>query len=131
MNLPNNLAHSQRFIMSTIAALALLPATANALDECMATLRDPHGSVEVPCDGGTKATLKGGEHFLAEPRPDGWNVYLKSGCDGFIGKAKLQLLPNEPLMKLNYDREKTQWQKWESAPDSERYDGKFRQRTRR
>ena len=92
--------------MSTIAALALLPATANALDECMATLRDPHGSVEVPCDGVTKATLKGGEHFLAEPRPDGWNVYLKSGCDGFIGKAKLQLLPNEPLMKLNYDRKR-------------------------
>jgi hypothetical protein len=108
--------------MSAIAAFALLHSTANALDECMATLKDPHGSVEVPCDGDTKATLKGGEHFLAQPGPDGWSVYLKSGCDGFIGKAKLQLLPNEPLMKLNYDREKKQWQKWQSAPDSERYD---------
>jgi hypothetical protein len=25
-------------------------------------------------------------------------------------------------MKLNYDREKKLWQKWQSAPDSERYD---------
>lgn len=110
------------YLLASFAAFALFHSTANALDECMATLKDPHGSVEVACDGGTKATSKGGEHFLAEPRPDGWTVYLKSGCDGFIGKAKLQLLPNEPLMKLNYDREKTRWQKWQSAPDSERYD---------
>jgi hypothetical protein len=53
---------------------------------------------------------------------DGWDVYLKSGCDGFIEKADLQLLPNEPLMKLNYDQEKKLWQKLQSARDSERYD---------
>lgn len=87
--------------LASITALALLHSTASALNECMATLKDPHGSVEVRCDGGTKATLKGGEHFLAQPRPDGWNAYLKSGCSGFIGKAKLQLLPNKPVMKLN------------------------------
>jgi len=83
------------------------------------------GSVEVRCDGGTKATLKGGEHFLAEPRPAGWNVYLKSGCGGFIGKAKLQLLPNEPLMKLNFDREKKSWRKLQSARDDQLGEASF------
>jgi hypothetical protein len=47
--------------------------------------------------------------------PDGWNVYLKSGCDGFIEKADLQLLPNEPLMKLNYGPQKKLWQKRQSC----------------
>src|SRR6476469_8168420 len=114
--------------MSAIAAFASFHATANALDECMATLKDPHGSVIVPCDlSGTAkfgtAKLKAGEHFLVEPvEGGGWSVYLKSGCNGFIKKADLQLSPNEPLMKLNYDREKTEWQKRQSAPDSERYE---------
>lgn len=96
-------------LLASVVALALLDSPANALDECMATLKDPHGSVIVPCDrGGTAkfgtAKLKAGEHFLAESGPDGSLVYLKSGCNGFIEKADLQLLPNEPLMKLNYDR---------------------------
>jgi hypothetical protein len=105
-----------RYLMASLAAFALLHSTANAVDECMATLKDPHGSVVVSCDGGTKATLKGSEHFLAEPRPDGWNVYLKSGCDGFIEKkVALQLLPNEPLMKLNFDQERKLWVKKQSA----------------
>ena len=99
MNLPSHLARSQTFIVSTIAVFALLHSTANAVQECMATLKDPHGSVEVSCDGDTKATLKAGERFLVERMPNGWTVYLKSGCNGFIEKAELQLLPNEPLMK--------------------------------
>jgi hypothetical protein len=115
MNLPSHLARSQTFIVSTIAVFALLHSTANAFQECMATLKDPHGSVVVSCDGGTKVTLKGGEHFLAEPRPDGWTVYLKSGCDGFIEKkVALQLLPNEPLMKFNYDAGEKEWRKLQS-----------------
>jgi len=109
-------------LLASVVALALLDSTAKAGDECMATLKDPHGSVIVPCDrGGTAkfgtAKLKAGEHFLVERMPNGWSVYLKSGCNGFIEKADLQLLPNEPLMKLNYDRQKTQWQKRQSAPD--------------
>ena len=89
----------------------------------MATLKDPHGSVEVPCDGDTKATPKAGEHFLVEHVegiPNGWTVYLKSGCNhGLIENVALQLLPNEPLMKLNYDREKKRWQEGQPVPDSE------------
>jgi hypothetical protein len=105
------------YLVASLAVLALLHSTANAFEECMAMLKDPHGSVEVSCDGGTKATLKGGEHFLAErlPEANSWNVYLKSGCRGFIEKADLQLLPNEPLMKLNFNQERNQWQKRQSA----------------
>jgi hypothetical protein len=108
-----------RCLLASLAAFALLHSTANALDECMATLKDPHGSVIVRRYGKVVARLKGGEHFLVKRMPDGWNVYLKSGCDGFIEKADLQLLPNEPLMKLNYDREKKVWREGQSAPDSE------------
>jgi len=111
------------YFLASFAVFALFHSTANARDECMATLKDPHGSVIVPCDmSGTAkfgtAKLKAGEHFLVERYPNGWVVYLKSGCNGFIEKADLQLLPNEPLMKLNYDREKKRWQKLQSAPDS-------------
>lgn len=110
------------YLLASLAAFALIPSTANASQsqECMATLKDPHGSIDVSCDEGTKATLNGGEHFLAEPGPDGWTVYLKSGCRGFIEKkVALQLLPNEPLMKLNFDRERKLWQKAQSDRDSE------------
>ena len=115
------------YFLASFAGFALFHSTANARDECMATLKDPHGSVIVPCDmSGTgkfgTAKLKAGEHFLVERYPNGWVVHLKSGCNGFIEKADLQLLPNEPLMKLNYDREKKRWQKLQSAPDSEMND---------
>jgi hypothetical protein len=108
-----------RYILASLAEFALLQSTANAFQEDMATLKDPHGSVEVSCDGGGTATLKAGEHFLVERMPNGWNVYLKSGCNGFIGKADLQLLPNEPLMKLNFDREEQRWRKAQSARDGD------------
>jgi hypothetical protein len=104
-------------LLASLAAFALLHSTANAFEECMATLKDPHGSVVVSCFGDTKATLKGGEHFLIERMPNGWNVYLKSGCNGFIEKVELQLLPTEPLMKLNFDQEKERWRKAQSARD--------------
>jgi hypothetical protein len=108
------------YLLTSFAAFALFRSTANAFNECMATLKDPHGSIEVSCDGDTKATSKAGEHFLVERMPNGWNVYLKSGCQGFIEKnVELQLLPNEPLMRLNFDQEKTRWRKFQSLPDKE------------
>jgi hypothetical protein len=98
---PSFLLMKPGYLLASFAAFALFHSTANALDECMATLKDPHGSVVVREYGKVVARLKGGEHFLVEPVPGGgWNVYLKSGCDGFIEKADLQLLPNEPLMKV-------------------------------
>src|SRR6266403_924320 len=80
--------------VAIVAALFLFHANSNAGNECMATLKDPHGSVDVSCDGDITATLKAGEHFLTAPAPNGWNVYLKSGCNGFIDRVDLQLLPH-------------------------------------
>jgi hypothetical protein len=105
------------YLIASLAGLALFHSTANALNECMATLKDPHGSVVVSCDEGGTTTLKAGERFLVERMPNGWTVYLKSGCRGFMEKTDLQLLPNEPLMKLNFDQERKQWQKWQSDRD--------------
>ena len=107
------------YLLASTTAFALLCSTANAVDECMATLKDPHASVELSCDEGGTATLKGGEHFLVNRITNGWMVYLKSGCRGFIEKADLQLLPNEPLMKLNFDQEKKGWRKLQSARDDQ------------
>jgi hypothetical protein len=107
------------YLLASFAAFALFHSTANALDECMATLKDPHGSVELSCDEGGTATLKKGELFLVNRITNGWTVYLKSGCRGFIEKADLQLLPNEPLMKLNFDQEKKSWRKLQSARDDQ------------
>jgi hypothetical protein len=107
------------YLLASFAAFALFHSTATAFQECMATLKDPHGSVELSCGGGGTATLKAGEHFLVKRISNGWNVYLKSGCNGFIEKAEFQLLPNEPLMKLNFDQEKKSWWKFQSLPDKE------------
>jgi hypothetical protein len=52
-------------LIASLAALALLPSTANALNECMATLKDPHASLKVLSGGKLVATLTGSEHFLA------------------------------------------------------------------
>src|SRR5947208_9845404 len=121
-----------RCLLASLAAFALLHPTAKALEECMATLKDPHGSVIVRRYGKLVATLKGGEHFLVERMPDGWNVYLKSGCDGFIEKkVALQLFPNEPLMKLNYNQEKKLWQKTAISPGFRALRRNLGQRTRR
>jgi hypothetical protein len=107
------------YFFAGLAAFGLLASAANAFQESMAMLKDPHGSVELSCDEGGTTTLKAGEHFLVERVTNGWNVYLKSGCRGFIEKADLQLLPNEPLMKLNFDQEKKSWRKFQSLPDKE------------
>ncbi len=74
------------YLLASFAAFALFHSTANALDECMATLKDPHGSVIVREYGKVVARLKGGEHFLVERMPDGWSVYLKFGCQGFCDR---------------------------------------------
>lgn len=107
------------YFFAGLSAFGLLHSTASAFEECMAMLKDPHGSVELSCDEGGTATLKGGEHFLVNRITNGWAVYLKSGCRGFMEKADLQLLPNEPLMKLNFDQEKKSWRKLQSARDDQ------------
>ena len=90
----------------------------------MAEINDPHGYTNVTDDDGKViAKVKNGERFIAAKltRPDDprWSVRLKSRVTGFMDKARIHLLPNEPLMKLNYDASKKEWRKWQSARKAE------------
>jgi uncharacterized delta-60 repeat protein len=101
----------------------------------MAVINDPHGYTNVrDYDGKVIARVKKGERFIAaKPRnkPDDpkWPVCLRGGpgsvltaklrVTGFMDKALIHLLPDEPLMKLNYDASKKEWRKLQSAPKAE------------
>jgi len=105
----------------------IYPATGWA-DECMATI---NGQDEVtlvgffPGGDGKEitTTVKPGERFIAAPPYDAseqaWRVYLKSGITGRIDRDRLRLLPDEPLMKLNYSASKQVWHKAKSKQVTE------------
>ena len=86
----------------------------------MAVINDPDAYTNVrDYDGKVIATVKKGERFIAARpwnRPDDpkWDVCLKSGITGFMDKSRIHLLPDEPLMKLNYDASKKEWRKLQS-----------------
>ncbi len=86
----------------------------------MAVISDPDGYTNVrDYDGKVIAKVKKGERFIAakpwSQRDDPkWSVYLKSGITGFMDKNRIHLLPDEPLMKLNYDARKKEWRKLQS-----------------
>lgn len=67
-------------------------------------------------------TIKPGERFIAAPpysdfkQDNSWRVYLKSGINGRIDRSRIRLLPEEPLMKLNYDASKKEWRKLRDKP---------------
>src|SRR6266496_4699317 len=101
----------------------------------MAVTNDPHGYTNVrDYDGKVIARVKKGERFIAaKPRnkPDDpkWPVCLRGGpgsvltaklrVTGFMDKARIHLLPDEPLMKLNYDASKKEWRKLQSGRKAE------------
>ena len=100
----------------------------------MAVINDPHGYTNVrDYDGKVIARVKKGERFIAaKPRnkPDDpkWpvclrggpgSVFTKSRVTGFMDKARIHLLPDEPLMKLNYDASKKEWRKLQSGRKAE------------
>ena len=101
----------------------------------MAVINDPHGYTNVrDYDGKVIARVKKGERFIAaKPRnkPDDpkWPVCLRGGPGsvftaksrviGFMDKARIHLLPDEPLMKLNYDASKKEWRKLQSGRKAE------------
>jgi uncharacterized delta-60 repeat protein len=91
----------------------------------MAVINDPDGYTNVrDYDGKVVAKVKKGEHFIAarpwnrsdDPK---WSVCLKSGITGFMDRSRIHLLPDEPLMKLNYDASKKRWQKLKSQKGAE------------
>jgi uncharacterized delta-60 repeat protein len=101
----------------------------------MAVINDPDGYTNVrDYDGKVIARVKKGERFIAaKPRnqPDDpkWPVCLRGGpgsvltaklrVTGFMDKARIHLLPDEPLMKLNYDASKKEWRKLQSGRKAE------------
>ena len=101
----------------------------------MAVINDPHGYTNVrDYDGKVIARVKKGERFIAaKPRnkPDDpkWPVCLRGGpgsvssaksrVTGFMDKTRIHLLPDEPLMKLNYDASKKEWRKLQSGRKAE------------
>src|SRR5436190_688829 len=108
------------YLLASIAALGLLHSTAIASEECMATIDGPTAVTLVgflPAGDGKEitTTVKPGERFIAAPPYDAgekaWRVYLKSGIEGRIDRDRLRLLPDEPLMKLNFSASKRQWRK--------------------
>jgi len=91
----------------------------------MAVINDPDGYTNVrDYDGKVIAKVKKGEHFIAakpwSQRDDPkWSVCLKSGITGFMDRRRIHLLPDESLMKLNYDASKKRWQKLQSQKGAE------------
>lgn len=86
----------------------------------MAVINDPDGYTNVrDYDGKVIARVNKGEFFIAAKPWDQrdaakWKVHLKSGIEGFMDKTRIQLLPDEPPMKLNYDARKKEWRKLQS-----------------
>jgi uncharacterized delta-60 repeat protein len=100
----------------------------------MAVINDPHGYTNVrDYDGKVIARVKKDERFIAakprdKPNDPKWPVCLRGGpgsvftklrVTGFMDKARIHLLPDEPLMRLNYDASKKEWRKLQSAPKAE------------
>lgn len=91
----------------------------------MATIDDPDGYTNVRnYDGKVIAKAKKGERFIAvkpwnRPNDPKWSVRLKSGITGFMDQSRIHLLPDEPLMKLNYDARKKEWRKSQSDREAE------------
>ena len=91
----------------------------------MAVINDPAGYTNVrDYDGKVIAKVKKCERFIAakpwnQPDDPKWNVRLKSGITGFMDKSRIHLLPDEPLMKLNYDASKKEWRKLQSQKATE------------
>ena len=72
----------------------------------MATVEDPDGFSNVRDeDGKVIATVKNGQRFLAvKPFAKSalWEAWLENGIIGLIHASRVRVLPEEPLMKLNF-----------------------------
>ena len=116
-----------RNLIHAFASLALIcPTTAWSQKEVMATINgsDAYTGSGYAQGEEVRITIKLGERFLAAPPyPDfaqrgdtSWHVYLKSGIECLIDRSRIRLLPEEPLMKLNYDASKKGWRKLRAKP---------------
>jgi uncharacterized delta-60 repeat protein len=92
----------------------------------MATINDPDGYINVrDSENKVIAKVKAGERFIVEQagtESKQWQVYLKSGVTGLMDRSRIRLLPDEPLMKLNYNASKKRWRKLQSQKGTENSD---------
>src|SRR5215467_755095 len=79
------------------------------------------GSGYTPAEGHeVPIIIEPGERFIAAPpysdfkQDTSWRVYLKSGTHGSIDRSQIRLLPDEPLMKLNFSASKQWWRQEKS-----------------
>jgi hypothetical protein len=117
-----------RLFLTSLATLALVcSATVQAqekelpqLPELTAVMATLNGQNEYKLSGRTgcygeaaASIIKPGELFIARRLPyyKDWEVNLKSGVEGLIPRNRIRVLPNEPLMKLNFDECKKEWHK--------------------
>ena len=121
-----------RNLIHAFASLALIcPTTAWSQQEVMATINGSDaytGAGYTPIGGDeVRITIKPGERFIAAPpysdfaqRGDtSWRVHLKSGIECRIDRSRIRLLPDEPLMKLNYSAYKRWWRQEKSKQVTE------------
>jgi hypothetical protein len=83
--------------------------------ETMAEINDPDGYTNVRDeDGKVIATVKAAERFLAvKPfeKATQWEVWLASGVVGLMHESRVRPLPDEPLMRLNFEPCKPEWKR--------------------
>ena len=91
--------------------------------ESMATVEDPEGFSNVrDGDGKVIATVKNGERFLAlKPfaKSAQWEAWLANGLIGLIHANRVRVLPEEPLMKLNFEPCKAAWKQAAAQREAE------------
>jgi len=130
---------NRKLIPALAIVLLMYSATAQSqeIHTTMATIEGEDGytmSGNTWCGRGeATSTIKPGERFIARElsytikdlevypprRTSGarvagdWEVYLRSGITGIIPHNKIRVLPDEPLMKLNFAGCKEKWRKWQ------------------
>jgi hypothetical protein len=96
--------------------------------ESMATVEDPDGFSNVRDeDGKVIATVKSGERFLAvKPfaKSAQWEAWLANGIIGLIHASRVRALPEEPLMKLNFEPCKAAWKQAAAQREAEAIEAK-------
>jgi len=96
--------------------------------ESMATVEDPDGFSNVRNeDGKVIATVKNGERFLAvKPfaKSAQWEAWLANGIIGLIHASRVRVLPEEPLMKMNFEPFKAAWKQTAAQREAEALEAK-------
>jgi hypothetical protein len=91
--------------------------------ESTATVEDPEGFSNVRDeDGKVIASVKNGERFLAvKPfaKSAQWEAWLANGIIGLIHASRVRVLPEEPLMKLNFEPCKAAWKQAAAQREAE------------